>query len=216
MGLRTAKEAFETDHRPPVVFLRAFASDPRGVADYLINSRELLHDHFGFLTPDEMQMGFAAAMNRIGPFVALEPPVAELPGFGASRLRVADSQWKETIDRWIHDAVLTVVWARLPSSAGGFNWELEKLVSLNRPNRLLLLCPAQSAEYRNFKEVANRILPQPLPEKPPESRMIAFLADWTPWPLLHCGPKGETGGWDIIGTLGPLLAENGVLESMRD
>lgn len=214
-GQRKATETLEADHRPPVVFLRAFASDPKGVGDYLVSARELLHDHFGFLTPDEMQMGFAAAMNRIGPFVALEPPGAALPGFGASRLQVSDSEWQETIERWINDAVLTVVWARLPPSEGGFNWELERLVKLKRPGRLLLLCPARNADYRHFKAVADRVFEKPLPEAPPESRMIAFHADWTPWPLPHVGPGGERGGWDIVGTLRPMLAEIGVLESLR-
>lgn len=216
VGQRTANEMLDADHRPPVVFLRAFASDPRGVGDYLVNSRELLHDHFGFLTPDEMQMGFAAAMNRIGAFVALEQPGAALPGFGAARHSASNSEWQATIDRWIHEAALIVVWARLPASEGGFNWELDKLVKLERPGRLLLLCPARTAEYRRFKAVADRIFPTPLPEQPPESRMIAFHADWTPWPLLHFGPKGERGGWDLIGTLRPMLAENGVLLSPRD
>lgn len=122
----------------------------------------------------------------------------------------------QTIDRWIHEAALIVVWARLPASEGGFNWELDKLVKLERPGRLLLLCPARTAEYRRFKAVADKIFPKPLPEAPPESRMIAFHADWTPWPLLHFGPKGERGGWDLVGTLRPMLADIGALESLRD
>lgn len=215
-GQRTATETFAADHRPPVVFLRAFASDPKGVGDYLVSTRELLHDHFGFLTPDEMQMGFAAAMNRIGPFVALEPPGAALPGFGASRLQVSDSEWQATIERWIDTAALTVVWARLPPSEGGLNWELERLAALKRPGRLLLLCPARTADYQRFKAAADRIFEKPLPASPPESRMIAFHADWTPWPLPHLGPGGERGGWDIVGTLRPMLAEIGALASLRD
>lgn len=208
LGEPTATERLAVDDRPPVIYLRAFSSDVGSFRSTFSTASELLPGNFGFVLPDDMQRGFARVMNRIGPFVALGRPGEDLPGFGASREYVANDRWQSTIRDWMRRAALIVVWARPPEGRGGFDWELQELVRLGRPTRILLVCSAVRPEYRRFKQSMDRIFPRPLPEVAPESRLIAFRADWEALPLRHVGPHGDAGGWDLAATLEPVLAAN--------
>jgi hypothetical protein len=185
LGQATADDVRERDHRPPVVFLRAFASEPEGLDDIFGFTKryQLLPDVFGLYQGGTGQSRFAEDINRIGPFIALGRPGERFPAFGAARKYVPDEQWKPTIKKWISSAAVIVIWARPPRRPGGFDWEMREIVSLNRPGRILIICPARQSEYLAFKEQADRIFPMALPREPPASWLLTFHGDWRPRPL---------------------------------
>jgi hypothetical protein len=67
-----------------------------------------------------------------------------------------------------------------------FWWELERVVRLVPPERVVLLCPSDQAAWSRLAGKASKILPRPLPHSLPDLPLptghvlIYFGSDWTP------------------------------------
>ena len=207
IGQKTADELQAEDQRPPVVFLRAFYTEPKGIDDIFGFTKryQLLPDVFGEYQGSRGQTLFASHMNKIGPFIALGRPGEKFPGEGAGRKYVSDEEWKPTVKKWISKAALVVIWTRHPGDSSGFSWEMEQLIKLTGPTRILLILPSRLTEYKKFKNWADQILPRPLPDKRPASWLMTFYSNWEPQPLsLKKVHKG------LFAVLSPMLQQNGI------
>ncbi len=210
LSQETADEKLRYDRRPPVVFLRAFEAEPWGLDSIFGFTRrfQLLPDNYGEYQGIVGQQRFAKEMDEIGPFIALGRPGEKLPGFGAARKYVSDSDWKDTITDWSSRAALIVIWARPPKKGPGFDWELRTMVELDLAERILLVCPARESEYQRFREAAGQIFPRSLPQDRPPSWLMTFDANWNAIELDLLGDRTQPP--NLFATLQPLLERNGI------
>ena len=203
----TAKRAeviMEQDPRDPVLFLRSFKDDKVMSQVYQKHSSWLLEVAFNFpgvpndlifssaTTEEEM---LANELKRIGPCIAVGSPGERLPPIGMARLYFDKGKWETGVQQWMERADLVVMRAGITD---GFLRELRMTVTFLNPKRLLILLPFDTENeqidesneqysYVKFREIANSILPKPLPEssggKMAEgslSGIIWFESDWTP------------------------------------
>ncbi|TMQ05967.1 MAG: hypothetical protein E6J90_47515 [Deltaproteobacteria bacterium] len=139
-----AVDALAHDPRPPVVYFRPFAADvegsqPLGSTSWQTNEEQL-----------------SAAMNVIGPLVAIGVPQEPLPVLGAARLYVDDSRWQATAHELM--ACAAIVLLRIGRSPG-FWWEFTTAVRCLAPHKLVLLIPRDEALYEEFRAASRRFLP---------------------------------------------------------
>jgi len=174
----TAKELVLKDSRPPVVYLRSFNDD---AATASAHDADLLP--FDVTTEEEQ---LVAALNEIGPVLAIGRPGEELPELGAARFYVRDDEWQAKVKDLIANAQLVVLRS---GETEGLMWEVETAVQMLklRPERLLLLVPQNQKSYELFRKRALPCLPHELPEWPKKNGrardlrgMIYFKPDWTP------------------------------------
>jgi hypothetical protein len=177
------------DPRPPVVYLRPFASDEEGAG--VLNSWLLLRP--GYFTEEEQ---LATVLNEIGPFVAIGDPAESLPDLGAARIYASDDDWQVKVRDLLSRAALVIL---RPGTSEGFWWEFRLVRDVVSPERLLLLVPDHKAVYSEFRRRAEDVLPHPLPEYPEGKRLmsrtrtiVAFEANWRSWPLPVAGSFRRT------------------------
>lgn len=199
-GSISALEAMQKDPRPPVIYLRSFDQEMRQNT-----LKELLKDAFqGTPLPGSQsawgpreQYEFAKVMKKFGPYIAIGRPGEKLPELGAARAYVSDDNWQQEVTNWIDRASIIVVEAgRTP----GLAWELGRLIRHAHAKKVLMILPERKSGYNLFRDWVRQVLPVPLPEQWPESRLIAFNADWQPWPLPR-QPK-------LMDTLRPFISRN--------
>lgn len=172
--LLSAQDLLIRDTRPHVLYLRSFKDDE-------ITSRQLN------LSTEEQEL--AVVMLEFGPFIAFGEPGEKSAAPGAARMYVDEEHWQDRIKALIADAQLVV--ARI-SNSKSFWWEMLTVIHLNRPERLLLLLPADKETYEEFRLIAQNVFPctlpcHELPSSPAtfESHisskgLIYFEPDWTP------------------------------------
>jgi hypothetical protein len=90
--------------------------------------------------------------------------------------------------------------------SSGLGWEIEQIVLLVPPQRLLLICPFYDAEYQSFLRAHSRHFPLGLPKTRPRSRLLIFNDNWRPRELNNVGFNAST-------TLAPYFAQ---LEKLAD
>lgn len=121
----SAREAIVNDPRSPIVLLRSFASDqiriPVGTFD-----KQRLEE---IIAPD---------VDRLGPFIAIGRPKESAPHLGAARDYIADDQWQETVEKWMHAARVVAIVA---SGSPGLQWELGRLYTLGLSHKVILIAP---------------------------------------------------------------------------
>lgn len=175
-----AVDLISSDSRAPILFLRPFESDPKTAR---IRTGKKLTD-LGFNTRTEEEL-IAKVMNEIGPCVAIGRPDEKLPQLGFNRIYVSDNrQWQDEVLRYMKQAKLVIL---LIGSSPNFLWEVQKAVELVKPERLLLLIPTQK-EFSEFKQLAQNLFRQSLPEPPKNAAFQAatlrgvlyFDPDWAP------------------------------------
>jgi hypothetical protein len=131
---RTAKEA-PPPESPPVLYLRSFEDDATASA------------FRGDLTEEE---NLVRALAHIGPVVAIGKPGEELPLAGASRLYVTDDCWQERVVELVGLARLVVIRTGL---SPGLMWELQTVLKLSEPSRVLLAADDAKEITRLISEV---------------------------------------------------------------
>jgi len=168
-----AEELLKRDTRPHVLYLRSFKDDE--TTSRLLN-----------LSSEEQEL--ALTLFEIGPFIAFGEPGEESPDLGAARMYVDPEHWQHKVEDLMANAQLVV--ARIANSVS-FWWEITTALRVVKPERLLLLLPADENEYEKFKQRAEDIFPRQLPEHRFQSRgfgeshissqgLIYFESDWTP------------------------------------
>ena len=188
----SAAEAMRRDPRPPVIYLRSFDQEMKQNT-----LREIFRDAFtgtplpgGYSAwgPRE-QYDFAKTMKRFGPYIAIGRPGEKLPELGAARAYVTDENWQQEITGWIDRASIIVVEAgRTP----GLAWEIGRLIQRAPAGKVLMILPERKSDYALFRDWAREVLPHPLPDDWPESRLLAFTPNWQPRPLPRCTKLEDT------------------------
>jgi len=161
----------KNDTRPPVLYLRSFKDDEkiaRAIAFYSIEQ--------------EMKV----ALFEIGPFIAMAEP--DKPGPidpGAARLRLHDDAWQQEVGKEMSRAAFVIMRC---GQSHGFWWELSEAPKRVKPERLVLLLPAEDEQlYEQVRERSRQWLPCELPEYKPgkwpfsaRGAIVYFEPDWTP------------------------------------
>jgi hypothetical protein len=178
-----AQQLIARDTRPPVLYLRPFRDD--STAGRVVGGGHLLLSGWtlGFSTEEE-QMG--AVLNAIGPFIAIGKPGEKLPELGAARTYVSDDQWQDAIAQEMARAALVVLRV---GETEGLSWEVRTATEQVRPERLVLLIPANPKRYERFREMTQEYFPGGLPKCSGWTTkgsfgslkgLIYFESDWTP------------------------------------
>ena len=170
-ALQTAEAVMKADPRPPVLYLRSFKDDKK------------IARAIGFYS---IEQEMKTVLFDIGPFVALAEPNKEGPEDpGAARMRLPQDSWREKVSEEMSKAALVIL--RIGDS-DGFWWETREASKRVKPERLLLLIPAEDEElYDYFRRKASEWLPRPLPEYQrskwrlnAHGGVVYFEPDWTP------------------------------------
>lgn len=119
------------DSRSPVLFLRSFRSDTSLLKEFLTKSGGL---GLGIFSTDEEEL--AAALNPLGPLVAIGQPGEKLPRSGAARVYSGDRDWQSLVDQRLREARLVVIAA---DETAGLSWEIDRAFELLPPDRILVL-----------------------------------------------------------------------------
>jgi hypothetical protein len=182
LGAARAEQALVEDSRPPVLYLRSFQDEQadKGMTGALrsgaaTSARPLADSVVAWGTREQEAM--AVLMRQVGPYVAVGRPGEPMPEVGAARMYLPDDQWQARVAELIDTARLVVVRA---GATEGLKWEVGQLVRRARPESLLVVLPAEAAQYDGFRRWANGILPKPLPEAQPAGRLLVFDARWRP------------------------------------
>jgi hypothetical protein len=182
-----AQKVNSGDQRRPVLFLRRFCADSK--TSVIRTGKELSSIWFNTRTEEEL---IAEVMNEVGVCVAVGRPGERMPQLGFSRIYVSDDKWQDTVLEQMRLAQLVILMAASSSerldAGAGFLWELQNAVELVRPERLLFLIPADRDDERYLRQIAQPLLPRPLPDVPAESifparsfrAVLYFTPDWTP------------------------------------
>jgi hypothetical protein len=186
------------DNERIVLFLRSFADDP-----------EFARQHQAAHTEEE-QLAYAVA--GFGRMVALGRPGDRLPQTGAARHYAGDDQWQAQVLAALRRANLILLACGRGRS---LRWEVEQVVSDNRPERLVLIVGSDAAKYQSFKASVGDLFPTTLPDYLPRTvpgtginvaytrAVIWFDADWTPHLRLLGAPANDFMPHDIrAGRLG--------------
>jgi len=170
------------DHRPPVLYLRAFKDDKAAAERPLSRLLGFIVVFFGVPTEEEQ---LAEAMNDIGPMIAIGKPGEKLPELGASRIYVSDADWQSQVRALMAGARLVVLRA---ANTDGFWWEMKQAPKYIAPERVMFLLPFKKDEYEKFCKRAHGLLPRSLPDYEGAANLVGsqlramlyFDRDWTP------------------------------------
>jgi len=206
----SAEELLDSDSRAPIVFIRSFGDEEQSfrlktlsgmIRRYFVDSafqQRYFQAGASFWRP-MLQQQFKWLFNQIGPYVAIGRPGEKIPATGAARLYVSDSDWKKVVGDFFGKARLIIVH---PGKTPGLRWEINEIIRLGVPEKILFILPAFEDDYLAFSAWVNSELPEKMPETMPSARFIAFDPDWKPYPL---------GGYKmLLDTLLPYLNRNGV------
>jgi hypothetical protein len=178
----SAQERLRKDKRRPVLYLRSFALDET------LNTRiSLMSRLLGLLSSSQtLEEKVVSILSRLGPVIAIGRPGETLPTVGAARFYVGDDRWNQKVAE-IASVAQLVIWAS--GTTDGLRWELQYLLKMLAPGRLLLwLHPnilglhgaAREAEWRKFLEQFGDLLPAQFPAAIGETRFIYLRADGAP------------------------------------
>jgi len=168
------------DPRKPILYLRPFRDDDEKGGG----------GHPFFSHPKTREAKLVRSLKHIGPVVALSNPQYGESSFGAARLVVDAKDWQQRFYQLL--AMCRLVILRVGDTPG-VAWEMEQIVAHLPPERVVLQFPlervlkrSRQGRYEFLAAPLNKVLPQPLPPKTPDSNFIRFTADWTAVPFGSC------------------------------
>ncbi len=125
------------------------------------------------------QLALANVMNGIGPYIGIARPSESTTwaDVGAAKQRVSDDRWKDVVAELMAISALIVLEA---GNSLGLMWEVEQVVRIAPPRKVLLFLPDSDADYAAFIGHTRTMFPKALPALRCESRFIAFDETWTP------------------------------------
>ncbi len=173
----TAEEAIQNDTRPPVLYLRSFQDDSKGVpvmraADWSF--------------PESEEQEIAAVFRVIGPVVAIGSPWDSLPILGASRLYVDAGDWQAKVGELMGKACIVLFRAGLTP---GFWWEIQRAAKTFPLERAVFLLPSAWDEpsRKAFAQKLQETIGRPVPALPETKKtfgsigaVLTFEPDGTP------------------------------------
>lgn len=148
------------DNRPPILYLRSFADDPRV-------ARRVSIAGLTIISTEESEL--AEIVRGIGPLICVGRPGEALSYFGATRIYVADADdWRDNVRTLMSEARLVIL--RIGATTG-LLWELEQAIRTVVPENLLLLISITRGQYEAFREKTKQLFPCGLP---------VYEGRWTP------------------------------------
>jgi hypothetical protein len=143
------------------------------------------------------QIVFAAAFDTVGPYVALGRPTEDFRtmDLGAAKKYVENHEWQDAVRKWLESCAAVVIEA---ADSEGLAWELQQVVRIVPPQRVLVVCPQIGTEYETFRTRSASVFPAGLPSKRPNSRLLAFGDSWQPMQLRNVE-------FDALATLRPFF-----------
>jgi hypothetical protein len=118
-------ELLKKDPRPHVLYLRSFGIDA-----------VLRHTPGEFFQRGTEEEQLIAALDNIGPIIAIGKPGENLPELGAARVYLDDGVWQSEVTRLMDSAALVVL---ILGPGGGLWWELKTVLARVSPTRLIIL-----------------------------------------------------------------------------
>lgn len=180
-----AREVLRRDPRPPVVFLRSFHQDERKT-----HSKPQGPVAGGLSTVDHLftahrEQEMAGALNRIGPFIAVGRPGEPLATLGASRVYLADEDWKTVVEEMVRRSAAVVL---QPEFTSGTLWEADLVVRTVDLQRLLLVVPDPTLRPYRYEKVRGLVeetfsVPLPPAESCASCEAFFFGPGLTPVPI---------------------------------
>ena len=150
-------------------------------------------DIYGRLTFRNMVQSFASGrgsfydeqlvltniFRQIGPYVAISRPgeTNKWSDVGAAKQTFSSDKWQEAATHLILDSAIIVFEA---GNSTSLLWELEQIVRLAPPVKVLLVLPKSEQKYANFRDRTQNIFPKALPNLKPSSRLVCFDQSWSP------------------------------------
>ncbi len=198
--LPNADDVMRIDKRKPVLYLRSFEAEVlnfilhrggeylsaqlpgekrpkrRAIVASIVKSRRN-----PFL--DE-QMILAQALERIGPYIAIGRPSETFRDMdlGAAKKYVSDDEWQAVVREWLNKSAAIVVEA---GDSAGLGWEIDEVVRVVAPQRLLIICSHTDEAYESFLCAHGHRFPIALPSELPASRLLIFDEGWNPHALTN-------------------------------
>jgi hypothetical protein len=163
---------------PPIVYLRPFATDRAG----------LLRAFEASLLPKTTDQKIARTLRRVAPFIGIGDPLDELPPLGLIPIYTGDEAWQHTVEELAKRAgtIIIAVYVR-PGDSAGLAWEVEHVVGLGEPERIILLLspldassPSTRHQYKIFRGKFAHLFPRGLPDDIGTNNLMCFEADWFP------------------------------------
>jgi hypothetical protein len=175
MRAKTAERTLETDARPPIVYLRPFDVDRVSFRAARYGGLAL---GFPFKQRKTYEQRVAEALYHVGPFVAIGDPTEELPTLGAHRLYADDAEWQPIIKDWTKRAGTIFLHV---GDSDGFSWEVQYVVGLGQPERIILglgdLSTRGRCDVLDFDRKFGHVFPHGLTWG--AGQFLYFDADWT-------------------------------------
>jgi hypothetical protein len=166
-----------TDRRAPILYVRSFIDD--GSLGYVSGG-----DGQGLeYSTDEDRL--VEGLSPLGPVIAIGKPGEALPQVGAARQYFQEDQWRSEVTRLMKRAQLVVLRC---GTSEGILWELQNIMRLVPPERLLIWLPAKpdrQKQWSAFLDATKGYFPNRLPLKLDDSLLLSFTRDWTPHPIRH-------------------------------
>jgi hypothetical protein len=171
---RRAEDVVASDSRPPVLYLRSFEDDRRVAGNINVDG---LH-----VETEESEL--AKLFRSLGPFLAVGRPQEMLSYAGAARFQFDNDDWQQHVIELLSVARLVLIRA---GKSDGLLWEIQTVVRLVEPEKILLLIPWGRRSYDKFRSAVGGVFPAGLPTYAGKNPKECFLAgivffdnDWTP------------------------------------
>ncbi len=192
--------------RPPIIYLRAFASDALGLSDvknafvgktvagtmaYWKDAGHMVTDFLRVIAPTK-ELSSPDNAWRLKPWAPTRP----------ESVAVANENWQREILDWLPNAPLVVI--QLDDSIG-LVWEVRHVIRLVAPTKVILVLPPSQSEYDEMRNHLNNLFPKGLPVQLPPSRLATFNSAWQPIPL----PEPSSGGPGMWQTFEIVFNQNG-------
>ncbi|MGZ6613099.1 MAG: hypothetical protein ACXVFQ_01540 [Solirubrobacteraceae bacterium] len=181
-----AEYALEQDERPPIVYLRPFESDRMQVVPSFRSRRRVrvfanTVGLGGARKTYEQRLG--AILSDVAPFVTIGDPTETLPRLGAQRLYATDEEWHRTVDDLLARGGTIILHV---GDSPGLSWEVERIVALDEPERVILSLPlkadrkqsSREQRFAGFRARCGNDFPRGLPDRAGETQFLYFDSRW--------------------------------------
>ncbi len=165
--MRARLQAAITDPRPPLLYLRSFATDGQQspVEPSLTDSTRPTLLSWGATWSIEDDL--CQRLSGIAPVLCIGQPGDRLPKGSAIRLYVDNEAWQQVVGKLMQAACLVLIW---PGASPGVRWELAATAQAAGLSKLVLLTadergrPLDKGAYTMFREWVAPLLGRDLPK----------------------------------------------------
>jgi hypothetical protein len=172
----SAGEVLRSDERPPILFLRAFSDDRRGLSEMAGRTIGL-----GPAQERTFEEALSRTLEACGPVVAIGRPGELIPPAGAARTSVSNETWPEYVkDLMAQSKLIVMVIGVINDVDKGLGWEVRTLFEMNTPEKVVLVAPQlPDAEVRERWNKYSELSQGKLPLYQPGTLVATFSSDWT-------------------------------------